>query len=525
MTSHSDDKLLELQHDVRSTLHASFLTFIRYFYPLLTGREFMLSAPLGRESHFITLARAFTYCFRNPATRLDINLPPGYGKTTMAAFWIAWCMARFPDSRFLYISYGLSIATQAVELARRIVQLKEYGDIFGVYVRHDARGKEKWQTVQGGAVCAFGSSGAITGHDAGYPNLNRFSGAVIIDDAHKPDEAHSDTVRESVIRNYHETIQQRPRGINVPIIVIGQRVHELDLPGHLLAGGDGMPWDSVILKALDDAGNALYPEKDPLDRLLIKQEKDIYTFASQYQQEPQPSGGSLFKQDYFPLLSEEPKCLSYFITVDGAETSKSYNDATVFSYFGVYKINDYGFDTDMWALHWIDCHEIRVEPYQLQGEFDSFVHRCFNNPHHGAPQFAAVEKKSTGVTLLSVLQQRRGLEIRAIERNGGTKDQPNSKSERFISMQHYIAGRQVSLPAHAPHTPSTLEHMRKITANQTHAHDDRCDTLYDAIKYAFIDKGLILSLINKPSLVGKSLAADLRLQVAARNKSYYEQRL
>ncbi len=71
------------------------------------------------------------------------------------------------------------------------------------------------------------------------PGLERFSGAVIIDDAHKPDEVHSDTIRQSVIDNYRETIQQRCRGINVPIIFIGQRLHEDDLAAYLINAKDG----------------------------------------------------------------------------------------------------------------------------------------------------------------------------------------------------------------------------------------------------------------------------------------------
>jgi len=50
------------------------------------------------------------------------------------------------------------------------------------------------------------------------------------DDMHKPDEVHSDTMRQSVIDNYSETILQRPRGPNAPMIFIGQRLHEADLP-------------------------------------------------------------------------------------------------------------------------------------------------------------------------------------------------------------------------------------------------------------------------------------------------------
>ncbi len=46
----------------------------------------------------------------------------------------------------------------------------------------------------------------------------------------------------------------------------------------------------------------------------------------------------------------------------------------------------------------------------------------------------------------------------------------------------------------------TIEHMRKITANDTHRHDDVCDTLYDAIKIALIDKTLTYNTMEDTML-------------------------
>ena len=79
--------------------------------------------------------------------------------------------------------------------------------MFGVSLRHDSKAKDYFKTTANGAVAAFGSGGAITGQDGGLPGLDRFSGAIIIDDPIKPDEATSDTIRESVLSNYSETIQ------------------------------------------------------------------------------------------------------------------------------------------------------------------------------------------------------------------------------------------------------------------------------------------------------------------------------
>ena len=186
--------------------------------------------------------------------------------------------------------------------------------------------------------------------------MDRFSGCVIIDDAHKPDEVHSATTRATVIRNYQETILQRPRDENVPILFIGQRLHEDDLAAFLLSGKDVREWDFTVLEGIDKAGNALYPEMQSLRYLQELQLKQPYVFSSQIQQNPIPSGGALFKPEWFVLLAEEPKIIATFITADTSETSKTYNDATVFSFWGLYEIEEFGKKTGQPLLaRWKVC--------------------------------------------------------------------------------------------------------------------------------------------------------------------------
>ncbi len=470
--------------EVAAKLKGSLLLFIQAFFPILTGREFIISRPIGRESHFITICRALTKCTRLQALRLLVNVPPGHGKSIMVSFWIAWCLAKWPDCNFLYISYSKTLAATHTDVVKRIMSLSQYKVLFNVHLREDSQAKDSFTTTAGGTVSAFGSAGSITGRNAGLPGLDRFSGAVIIDDSHKPDEVHSDLIREGVITNFRETIQQRPRGINVPIVFIGQRLHEQDLPAFFISGEDGYEWDKVILKSLDEAGNALYPEAFPLEMLKIRQEKDRYVFAAQHQQDPQPAGGGLFTVEDFPLLEVEPEFYITFITADTAETEDLRNDATVFSFWGMYNIETEGRKTGVMGLHWLACREIRVEPKDLEREFLDFWQECAR--HDNPPLIAYIEKKSTGVTLISVLKSMRGLKIREIERTRKS----GSKAQRFIDIQPYIASRQVSLPSNGTHSEMCINHMKKITNNDSHAHDDIADTCSDAVRIALIDKTL-----------------------------------
>jgi hypothetical protein len=259
-------------------------------------------------------------------------------------------------------------------------------------------------------------------------------------------------------------------------------LHEEDLGAYLIEGKDGYEWDKIILPSIDAAGNVLYPEVHPLEFLKIKQERDPYVYASQFQQNPIPAGGALFKKEWFAMLDDDPTMLVTFITADTAETASSWNDATVFSFFGLYEIENFGKKTGEIGLHWIDCLETRIEPKDLKPYFLDFYGDCLRFPKQ--PLLAAIEKKSTGVTLISVLQELRGMNIREIERNRAS----GSKTQRFLEMQPFVAAKSVSFTAGAQHIDLCVNHMMKITANSSHRFDDIADTLSDAIKIGLIDK-------------------------------------
>jgi hypothetical protein len=396
--------------------------------------------------------------------------------------WIAWCYTKNPQCNFIYVSHSATLAGEQTAFIRLIMTSRMYEYLFGVYISKDTRAKDHFATTEGGHVAAFGSAGAITGRNAGLPSQPIFSGAVVIDDAHKPDEAFSDTMRENVIRNYESTIRQRPRGDNVPIIFIGQRVHEADLAAFFIENKDTKPWRKVILKALDDAGNALYPEVHSKEYLIELQEKSPYVFYSQFQQNPTPAGGSLFRPEWFLELEREPEFICTFLTADTAETDKTYNDPTAMSFLGLYEIQVFGKKTGELGLHWIDCLEEWIDAKDLEERFVDFWRECSH--HTTPPLMAAIEKKSTGVTLIGALNGMQGLKIKDVQRTAAS----GSKAARYIEMQPYIASKRVTFTMNARHIGKCKTHMSKITANDAHRHDDICDTLYDGVKIALIDK-------------------------------------
>ena len=476
---------LETKELTATQLKGSYMLFLRTFFKLKTGREFTLSNPVSRESHFITVAKELKAVFMGETTRLLINIPPGHAKSTMLVYWIAWCYANYPDCNFLYISHAYELAEKHTATIKEIMEMPFYREMFGVELRTDSKAKGKFKTTAGGTCAAFGSKGAVVGQDAGLPSCDRFSGGVVIDDAHKPDDCHSETLRLGVIKNYNETIKQRPRSGTVPIIFLGQRLHEQDLPAYFIEGKDGYNWKKVILKSLDAKGNALHPDVFPKEMLEIESRVNPYAFFAQHQQQPQPDGGGIFQRDWFQLTDMEPQIISTFLAIDSAESDKSWNDATAMSFFGIYKIVHRGIDFGTYGLHWLGCREVRIEPKDLESEFYDFYAECMR--HKVKPDRVLIEKKSTGATLLSLLKGVPGLRTIAIERNAGG----GNKTARFYECQKHIAAHKVSLTRDARHVELCLEHMRKITSNESHAHDDIADTLEMAIRGVFIDETLL----------------------------------
>lgn len=474
----------------KAKLLGSFLFFTEKFFKLHTGRDFVLSAPIGREPHQITIARQLVKIFNLETMRAWFTLPPGHGKSTFLTYFFAWCFAHYPDCKFIYISYSADLAATHTANIKRIMELPIYRKLFGIEISSESSAKDNFMTTAGGAVKAYGSMGGITGQDAGLPNLNRFSGGVFMDDMHKPSEVFSDTLRQTVIDNFNTTIKPRPRGPNVCTIGIGHALHEDDLRSFLINGRDGNKWEHLNLPAKDGAGNILAPNITTAEMLINEEKYNPYVYWSQYQGEPRPAGGGIFKPEWFVFLDQTPEMLVTFLTVDTAESTKDHADYSVFSFWGLYEIRYKGRNTGDYGLHWIDCMQERIEPAELESELLSFYTACLDFPKK--PRFIAIEKKSTGTTLISILNKIRGFEIRDIERTKASRN----KVARYFEAQPYVAKRLVSFPKYGRHVTLCLDHIRKITANGTHAHDDIADTLYDAVRIGLIEKLTLQQTIN-----------------------------
>ncbi len=274
-----------------------------------------------KARHHPLICDALTRVFRGETKRLILNLPPRYSKTELVECFVAWSLGHVPDSEYIYTSYSANLAAQNSWETRELVEHESYREIFpDVKLRHDSQARDHWRTRQGGVVYASGALGTITGFGAGKERPG-FGGAILIDDPHKPDEAQTSAhKRDRTIRWFQNTLESRRNSADTPIVLIMQRLHEEDLAGWLLEGGNGEQWEHVCCPAITEAGEALWPEKHTLEDLRRMQGANALVFSGQFMQRPAPLEGALFKPDQIQTLDAEPAEVTWVRAWDLAAT-------------------------------------------------------------------------------------------------------------------------------------------------------------------------------------------------------------
>lgn len=280
--------------------------------------------------HHRVVCDALMKVFRGETKRLIINIPPRYSKTELAVInFMAWCFGKVPDSEFIHVSYSATLAANNAFQTRNLVQEAAYKRVFPDFaLRDDSKAKDDWRTAKGGVCYSQGTGGTITGFGAGKFR-DTFGGAIIIDDPHKASEARSDTIRKGVIEWFQNTLESRTNSPDTPIIVIMQRLHEEDLAGWLLDGGNGEEWEHLELSAIQPDGSALWPAKHSIEVLNRMELAAPYVFSGQYRQRPSPPAGGFFKPDNIEIVDALPADIIHQVRAWDLASSENEGDYTV----------------------------------------------------------------------------------------------------------------------------------------------------------------------------------------------------
>lgn len=279
-------------------------------------------APFVPNWHVDAICEHLQAVYEGQIKRLIINIPPGTAKSMMAGvLWPSWVWTKRPSWQLLGASYEQGLATRDAVKARELMRGPWYTRWFRSELSpfdgepwefsEDQDNKTYYRNTAHGHRLALGVGGKGTGY-RGH--------ALLIDDPISAKDAHSKVKRDGAIKWKDETMSSRFNDKeNAQEVLIMQRLHELDLTGHLLRKGG---WEHLRLPAEFELkhrcktrtwrgadfwkdprqaeGELLFPALFPkpvLDGLKV--DVGSYGYAGQYQQRPAPAEGGILKRDWF----------------------------------------------------------------------------------------------------------------------------------------------------------------------------------------------------------------------------------
>ena len=157
---------------------------------------------------------------------------------------------------------------------------------------------------------------------------------IIIDDIHKNRAEASSAAYQKRIQEWFGSVLYTRLAPNGVIVLIQTRWHESDLPGFLLQTQKD-EWDVLTLPAISEKGEALWPERFPIQTLEeIKRTIGLQDFTALYQQTPSPAEGNLIKRQWFKFYSILPELDTIVMSADLTFKEGKNNDFSVFQVWG-----------------------------------------------------------------------------------------------------------------------------------------------------------------------------------------------
>lgn len=347
---------------------SEFLPFVVYTY----GDEYTVNW------HHRKLAKLLEAWARGEIPRLLIHMPPRHGKTEQASIRLpAWIFGRDPSADMIVCTRDDRYARKLSTKTKRVINSEEYRRVFARYdirdledvdeehtnvkipkkrVASDEREEwrntaKEWEIVEhGGHYEVFGAGQGISGAGGEY---------IIVEDPYPSrKKAESETFRETINNWYTDDVYERRSDGDARILVIHTRWHQNDLSGYLQRQSDEIPeaddWVVINLAGLRlddtdvaygtgdleigeiaerlnfdlndprDVGGALWPEKRGERVYRAAQKSRPRKFWSLHQQQPQPPGGQILKQEWLEETYEDIDTVKgeWFWTCDPKHGSK-----------------------------------------------------------------------------------------------------------------------------------------------------------------------------------------------------------
>ena len=420
-------------------------------------------ARLQKNWHILAICKALQDVFDGTTPRLLITVPPRHLKSICTTIgFCAWALGRDPSLKLMVASYGTRLAQEHSALFRQVVEADWYQNLFpAMQIAKRGNQQLRLQTTANGGRLAVGRGGAITGFGADI---------LIVDDLNKADEDRSMVELENAYEFFTGSLLTRLNDKRkARVIVIQQRLHELDLAGHLLMSGDYKHLNFPAIAEVDEtfdlgtgrilhrkSGDVLFSKREPkevLDRL--RREMGPYKYGAQYQQNPTPEDAATVRWDWLQTYEEDLDRRAFVKVVqswDTAETTRAHSDPSVCITFG--------YKGGTW--HILDIHRDKIEIGDLKPRIKS-------HQRQWEADVVVIERNSATRHMIRELRD----EMRSFSQVMGFTPK-ESKEERLYGQVSKLVEGLVKIPCQAPWL---TEFRRELLGFPRARHDDQVDAL------------------------------------------------
>jgi len=409
--------------------------------------------------------------------RLMVFMPPRHGKSELVSRKLpAFIFGRNPDAQVIACSYTADLAQRMNRDVQRIIDSPAYGEVFP----NTSLFGKNIRTVAGGTYLRNSDIFEVVGHRGSYRGAGVGGGImgmggdyIIIDDPVKSrEEANSLTMREKLWEWFMGTLYTR-REQDAAILITLTRWHEDDLAGRLLELAEKEPladkWEVLMLPAIceeerrhprDERKNNValwYTKYNYKELMQNKATMGIYEWSAQYQQRPQPAGGTIFRREW---MNKEYRELPA-----GAQTIQSWdlpfkNSEASAKCAGIVMARKGA------EIFIIDCVNDKMS-------FTDSITAIKNlTAKHPRARAKVVEDKANGPAIINYLQK---------DVPGMIAFNPKgSKEDRALSVAPYFEAGNVYFPASAPWKGDLIDDLLRFP---TGVYKDTVDAMVQGILY------------------------------------------
>lgn len=473
--------------------------FIKYTHFAINNSEFIF-----KPFHLQIIEKLQNIALnKNEKRNLAISVPVGSGKSLIIEYFIAWTKCRDKNSMDCYISHSMPNITKLSREVKSMFEHEFLQQLYGLRLKKDERAKINWSfdgAYNRSGLRAASMGTGFTGADAGNPNIQGYSGALIIDDPMDAEHIKSELKRNDVIERYKSKLETRRRTTTTPSIVIMQRLHEDDLIGYLYKNEPHL-WDFVKIKAVDDNCNSFWEERYPIEDLLLMKEKKPFLFYSQYQQEPQMLDGIYVKREYFRYephrITLQRNYDAVYICCDTANKDKKIHDPSALLVWGVWNNSFYLID--------MICERMLFP--ELLKAMQQLIYK-YN------PQTLLIEDRSSGTNAVSILKSN-GINNVNIIPLPATQEKGIRLNAALDSIQ---AGR-LTIPED---TPWTHDYVQEMISFPNAKHDDMVDSTSHFINWYNERSAKFSNRLQNLTVIADELESqDVKPGQEINNEGYY----